>query len=448
MGKAVFVCQVCGYTSPGWMGRCPDCGNWNTLVEERYDKSSRKTSRTVNPPQSLATIEVEEKERTRTDIGEFDRVLGGGIVPGSIVLIGGDPGIGKSTMLLQISERISKKSPPVLYISGEESPLQIKMRARRLGISTRDIYILAETCLEGILEHLDSTAYSVVIVDSIQTIYTETISSAPGSVSQVRETASHLMNYAKQSNIPVFLVGHVTKDGAIAGPRVLEHIVDTVLYFEGLAGQPFRILRAVKNRFGSTQEIGVFEMGDRGLREVKNPSMLFLSERITNAAGSVVVASIEGTRPILTEIQALVTPSPFGIPKRSTVGIDYNRLSLLIGVLEKRVGLHIQGQDIFINVVGGIQLDEPAVDLGIIISLASSFKEVPIDSSTVVFGEVGLGGEVRGVSAGELRIKEASKLGFKRCIIPERNTSELSKNYDIEIQGVTTVREAFEILFK
>jgi len=447
VGKVTFICQICGYVSPGWMGRCPDCGNWNTLVEEKPEKS-KKTERTGSSPQLLKSIQLKGENRIRTGISEFDRVLGGGIVPGSIVLIGGDPGIGKSTMLLQVSEKISQRFSPVLYISGEESPVQVKMRAQRLKISPDNIYILAETCLEGILEHLDSATYSMIIVDSIQTIYTETISSAPGSVSQVRETASQLMHYAKQSGVPVFLVGHVTKDGSIAGPRVLEHMVDTVLYFEGLSEQPFRILRAVKNRFGSTQEIGVFEMTDTGLREVKNPSILFLSERVTHIAGSVVVASIEGTRPLLTEIQALVTPSPFGIPKRNTVGIDYNRLSLLIAVLEKRIGLHIQGQDIFINVVGGLQLNETAVDLGIATALASSFKEIPVDPSTVVFGEVGLSGEVRGVNGGEIRIKEASKMGFKRCIIPERNAREVSKKYNIDIQGVATVREAFEVLFK
>lgn len=447
IGKSLFVCQSCGYTSPGWMGRCPDCGEWNTLTEERMEDKKRDVETvSIAYPVPLDEIDLRESDRYRTDIGEFDRVLGGGIVPGSVVLIGGDPGIGKSTLLLQVAEKIASKVNHILYISGEESSSQIKLRAQRLGIDTRGIYILAETSLEGILYHANMIPYSMIIVDSIQTIYTGEITSAPGSVSQVREVAAHLMNHAKRHHVPLFIVGHVTKDGSLAGPRVLEHIVDTVLYFEGDKGQQFRILRSVKNRFGSTHEIGVFEMLEGGLKEIDNPSSLFLSERATNSAGSVVVASIEGSRPILTEIQALVSPSPFGVPKRGTTGIDYNRLSLLLGVLEKRVGLHIQGQDIFVNVVGGLELNEPAVDLAIIVALSSSFKDVPVDPYTVVFGEIGLTGEVRGVVSAELRVKEITKLGFKRCIIPEQNASQISSD-SIEIIGVSTVKKALEIFF-
>lgn len=397
-------------------------------------------------PLILEEIKYEESDRFLTGIEEFDRVLGGGIVPGSVVLIGGDPGIGKSTLLLQVAERIGRESKSVLYISGEESPSQIKMRAERLCTTAKGIYILSETSVEEILRHIQKTEYSALIVDSIQTTFTSGISSAPGSVSQVREVAAILMNYAKKSCVPVFIVGHVTKDGSIAGPRVLEHIVDTVLYFEGDRGHPYRILRSVKNRFGSTHEIGVFEMKEGGLEEVLNPSSLFLSERTVGSAGSVVVSSLEGSRPILTEIQALVSPSPFGIPKRGVIGVDYNRLLLLVAVLDKRVGMHIQGQDIFVNVVGGLELSEPASDLGIIAALSSSFKEIPVDPYTVVFGEVGLSGEVRGVTSAEIRVKEAAKLGFRRCIIPERNATQLAAD-SVDIIGVSTVKSALEIMF-
>ena len=397
-------------------------------------------------PIILEEIKYDESDRFLTGIEEFDRVLGGGIVPGSVVLIGGDPGIGKSTLLLQVAERIGRGSKSVLYISGEESPSQIKMRAERLCTTAKGIYILPETSLEEILHHVRKTEFSALIVDSIQTMFTSGISSAPGSVSQVREVAAILMNYAKKSCVPVFIVGHVTKDGSIAGPRVLEHIVDTVLYFEGDRGHPYRILRAVKNRFGSTHEIGVFEMKEGGLEEVLNPSSLFLSERTVGSAGSVVVSSLEGSRPILTEIQALVSPSPFGIPKRGVIGVDYNRLLLLVSVLDKRVGMHIQGQDIFVNVVGGLELSEPASDLGIIAALSSSFKEIPVDPYTVVFGEVGLSGEVRGVTSAEIRVKEAAKLGFRRCIIPDRNAVQFTAD-SVDIIGVSTVKSALEIMF-
>lgn len=445
--KSLFICQTCGYSSPKWLGRCPDCNGWNTIAEETVNASpvaGRRDSEIV--PLILGEIEYEKGVRLMTGLGEFDRVLGGGIVPGSVVLIGGDPGIGKSTLLLQVAERVAGVSGSVLYISGEESPSQIKLRSERLDVSSDGLYIVSETSVDDILVHLGKSAYNAIIVDSIQTMFTAGISSAPGSVSQVRETASILMNYAKKHNVPVFLVGHVTKDGTIAGPRVLEHIVDTVLYFEGDRGHPYRILRAVKNRFGSTHEIGVFEMREGGLGEVSNPSSLFLSERTAGSAGSVVISSIEGSRPILTEIQALVSASPFGIPKRGAIGVDYNRLLLLVGVLDKRVGIHIQGQDIFVNVVGGLELDEPAIDLGVIAALTSSFREIPVDPATVVFGEVGLGGEVRGVTSADVRVREAAKLGFKRCIIPERNASQMSLNM-VEVIGVSTVKSAIDAMF-
>lgn len=434
------------------MGRCPDCGEWNTMVEESVRSVSHKDrpSASQSVPLSIEEVQYEENSRFVTGIGEFDRVLGGGIVPGSVVLIGGDPGIGKSTLLLQVAERVAANSVGsgngVLYVSGEESPSQIKMRAERLGVKSKGLFLLAETSVEEILSHAQKTQYNALIVDSIQTVFTGQITSAPGSVSQVREVASILMNYAKKNSIPVFIVGHVTKDGSIAGPRVLEHIVDTVLYFEGDREHLCRILRAVKNRFGSTHEIGVFEMKEDGLNEISNPSSLFLSERTYGSTGSVVVSSMEGTRPILTEVQALVTPTPFGLPKRSVIGVDYNRLLLLVAVLDKRVGLHIQGQDIFVNVVGGLELSEPAVDLGVIATLSSSFKEVPVDPYTVVFGEVGLSGEVRGVTSAELRVKDAAKLGFKRCIMPERNAAQINID-SIEIIGVPTVRKAIDVLF-
>lgn len=434
------------------MGRCPDCGEWNTMVEESVRSVSHKDrpSASQSVPLSIEEVQYEENSRFVTGIGEFDRVLGGGIVPGSVVLIGGDPGIGKSTLLLQVAERVAANSVGsgngVLYVSGEESPSQIKMRAERLGVKSKGLFLLAETSVEEILSHAQKTQYNALIVDSIQTVFTGQITSAPGSVSQVREVASILMNYAKKNSIPVFIVGHVTKDGSIAGPRVLEHIVDTVLYFEGDREHLCRILRAVKNRFGSTHEIGVFEMKEDGLNEISNPSSLFLSERTYGSTGSVVVSSMEGTRPILTEVQALVTPTPFGLPKRSVIGVDYNRLLLLVAVLDKRVGLHIQGQDIFVNVVGGLELSEPAVDLGVIATLSSSFKEVPVDPYTVVFGEVGLSGEVRGVTSAELRVKDAAKLGFKRCVMPERNAAQINID-SIEIIGVPTVRKAIDVLF-
>jgi DNA repair protein RadA/Sms len=396
----------------------------------------------------MTEITAEAAERLKTTVGEFDRVLGGGIVPGSVVLIGGDPGIGKSTLLLQALDRLARTHPKVLYVSGEESPHQIKMRGERLGIQSDALYILAETALEEILKAAQALAPSALVIDSIQTIYTAEITSAPGSVSQLREVAAQLMVYAKQSNVPTFLIGHVTKEGSIAGPRTLEHIVDTVLYFEGDKGHPYRILRAVKNRFGSTNEIGVFEMKSEGLSEVANPSELFLSERPEHAAGSVVVSSLSGTRPILVELQALVSPTNFGMPRRMAIGLDPNRVSLLLAVLEKRVGLHLQAHDVYLNIVGGLEVDEPAVDLGVAAAVASSFRDKPVDPATFLMGEVGLGGEVRAIAQAEVRLREAAKMGFKRALLPYRNLSKLNRrDVGLEVIGVEHVRAALEILF-
>ena len=451
--KTVYVCQSCGSQSPRWMGKCPDCGQWNTLVEERVEKpkdiGSAKRGHGTEPL-SLDEIKTGDEDRFVTRIGELDRVLGGGIVTGSVVLIGGDPGIGKSTLVLQMLRQVSEFRGKALYVSGEESPAQIKMRAQRLGVKAENLYVLAETSLDEVLRAADELQPQVIVVDSVQTVYTSELPSAPGSVGQVREVSGRLMLYAKRTGIPTFLVGHVTKDGAIAGPRVLEHIVDTVLYFEGDRGHAFRILRAVKNRFGSTNEIGVFEMKESGLAEVANPSELFLAERPKDATGSVVVSSLEGTRPILAELQALVTPTKMTMPRRTSIGVDYNRVSLLIAVLEKRVGMHLMGMDVFVNVVGGLKIDEPAVDLGIIAAVASSFREKPIDPNTVVMGEVGLAGEVRAISQAEVRLKDAAKLGFTRCILPAVNVEKLEKSAGIakmQLMGVRTVDEAMDRLF-
>ncbi len=444
--KTFYQCQTCGYTSPKWLGKCPDCGTWNSLVEERKETSPSRSSLghfRKSEPQLLSSIKAGYEQRTSTGIKELDRVLGGGVVTGSVVLVGGDPGIGKSTLLLQALSGLSRYGQ-VLYVSGEESPEQIKIRAERLSINSNDIILLSETSLRGILDTALKLTPKVMVIDSIQTAYTEEILSAPGSVSQVRECAAKLMIFAKKSDIPVFLVGHVTKEGAIAGPRVLEHIVDTVLYFEGDRGHSYRILRTVKNRFGSTNEIGVFEMSDAGLREIENPSELFLLERPLNVSGSTVVAALEGTRPLMVEIQSLVSHTNFGMPRRTTIGVDFNRVNLLVAVLEKRAGLHLGGMDIFVNVVGGLRIIEPAVDLGIISTVASSLKDVPIDSKTFVFGEVGLSGEIRAIAQAEVRIKEASKIGFKKAVMPLGNAEKIKNNLGLEIVGVKDVEGTLE----
>ena len=451
--KTVFVCQSCGSQSPKWLGRCPDCGSWNSLVEEtrsfpRVGSSSwLDDSLDLESPRPLLEISTQAEQRFSTGIRELDRVLGGGVVPGSAILIGGDPGIGKSTLLLQTLHALSRGEAPCLYISGEESARQIKMRGERLGVGDSRVHILAETALENIQKTLKTLKPRFLAVDSIQTIFSGDLTSAPGSVSQVRETSGRLILWAKKSVTSLFLVGHVTKEGLLAGPRVLEHMVDTVLYFEGERGHSYRILRAVKNRFGSTNEIGVFEMKDAGLAEIQDPSSLFLAERPCDVSGSVVVPSLEGTRPILVELQALVSPSNYGVPRRTAMGVDANRVSLLLAVLEKKAGLHLSGQDIFVNVAGGVRLEEPAVDLGIAAALASSFLDRPIPADTIIFGEVGLTGEVRGVSQAEIRVKEAGKLGFTRCLLPRNNLEKLPGNPVLELIGVSSLQECLGVLF-
>ena len=446
--RTLYACQKCGYQSAKWLGKCPDCNSWNTLAEELEFKSGPLAGVTTAeaPPLPITEVGGQDEMRLPTGISEFDRVLGGGLVAGSLVLIGGDPGIGKSTLLLQAMNHLAKAAGNVLYVSAEESARQIKLRGARMGVNAAELYILAETSLEKVLTHTQRLHPKVLVVDSIQTVFTSALESAPGSVSQVRETAGRLMMMAKGSGIPVFLVGHVTKDGAIAGPRVLEHLVDTVLYFEGDNGHPFRILRAVKNRFGSTNEIGVFEMKEGGLTEVKNPSELFLSERPLGVSGSVVVASLEGSRPLLVELQALVTASSLGVPRRTTIGVDHNRLSLLIAVLEKKVGLTLAGQDIFMNVAGGVKLNEPAADLGMITAVASSHLDRTVEPHTLLLGEVGLAGEVRGITQPEVRVKEAAKLGFSRCILPAGNLKQV-KAKGVELIAVKSVEEALELVF-
>jgi DNA repair protein RadA/Sms len=453
MAKAkttAFFCKECGYESAKWFGQCPACKEWNTLVEEpvttgRTGKTV-KTAHAATVPVRLTDITTEKEDRTSTGFAELDRVLGGGIVEGSLVLVGGDPGIGKSTLLLQMCHNLSHIGKKVLYISGEESLKQIKMRAERIGSFTENLLLLCETNLDIIEENMRSIKPDVVIIDSIQTMYREDIASAPGSVSQVRESTSVLMQLAKGLGISVFIVGHVTKEGVVAGPRVLEHMVDTVLYFEGDRYASYRILHGVKNRFGSTNEIGVFEMQESGLVEVENPSEYMLSGRPENASGSAVVCLLEGTRPMLIEVQALVCDSNFGLPRRTAAGTDYNRVNLLMAVLEKRAGLHMSGSDAYINVAGGLKVSEPALDLGIVMALVSSFKNRCIDDETIIFGEVGLSGEVRAVSQPQLRINEAIKLGFKNCIIPEVCLKNIKKTDKINIVSVRNVGEVIKLI--
>lgn len=449
--KTFFQCQDCGYTSPKWLGRCPDCSAWNSFAEEKKEPTSRHASLVSHfgkaVPQPLSSVTPSATRRTSSGITELDRVLGGGIVSGSVILVGGDPGIGKSTLLLQAISGVAKNSGTGLYVSGEESPEQIKIRADRLSVFSENIILLPETSLEAIIQTASKLSPQMMVIDSIQTVYTEDLVSAPGSVSQVRECAAKLMLFAKKSDIPVFLVGHVTKEGAIAGPRVLEHIVDTVLYFEGDRGHSYRILRAVKNRFGSTNEIGIFEMSDAGLLEVDNPSELFLLERPSQVSGSAVVASIEGTRPLMVELQSLVSQTNFGMPRRTTIGVDFNKVSLLVAVLEKKIGLHLGGMDVFVNVVGGLKLIEPAVDLAIITAIVSSMKDIPVDPQLFVFGEVGLSGELRAVAQAETRLKEASKIGFKSAVIPAGNSEKIRDTFGLDIAGVRNVEECIKTIF-
>ena len=450
--KTKFCCQACGYETPKWMGKCPGCNEWNTMVEEiEITKPSRHQSFVTsasptgsNKPQVITSIQSVSEPRINTNYKEMDRVLGGGIVPGSLVLIGGDPGIGKSTLLLQISAQLANANYKVLYISGEESARQTKLRADRLRILSDSLFVLSETDLAFIEKAIDELNPTFVVIDSIQTVYHPEVQSAPGSVSQVRECTSHFMRIAKTKGVAIFLVGHVTKEGSIAGPRLLEHMVDAVLYFEGERHHTYRILRAVKNRFGSTNEMGIFEMKEEGLKEVLNPSEIFLEERAEGAAGSIVVASMEGTRPVLVEIQALIAPTSFGNPRRMATGIDHNRVSLIMAVLEKRVGLLLGAYDAYLKVAGGIKLDEPAIDLGVAVSIASSFRDQPSNPTDVVFGEVGLTGEIRRVSRVEQRVQEAAKLGFKRVILPDKNIGGWTVPKGIQVIGVSTVAEALQ----
>ena len=452
--KTVFFCKQCGYESSKWLGQCPGCHEWDSFVEEPVAKAVPGVSGTVSAtkkdavPTLLSNVTTDDENRISTKISEMDRVLGGGIVVGSLVLVGGDPGIGKSTLLLQMCRNLSDEGKKVLYVSGEESLRQIKMRAERLGTFSRDISILCETDLDIISNSITDMMPDVVIIDSIQTMYREDVGSAPGSVSQVREATSILMRIAKGLHITVFIVGHVTKEGVVAGPRVLEHMVDTVLYFEGDGGASFRFLRGVKNRFGSTNEIGVFEMRADGLREVLNPSESMLQGKPENEAGSVVACSIEGTRPILVEVQALVCRTNFNMPRRTSAGTDYNRVNLLLAVMEKRIGLHLGDCDAYINVAGGMRINEPALDMGIVLAVLSSYKNIAIDSKTICFGEVGLVGEVRAVNQAEQRVLEAAKLGFDRCIMPKVNCESLSIDSSqlkgMKLVGVKSIYELLE----
>jgi DNA repair protein radA len=451
---SMFFCSECGYDSAKWTGQCPVCKSWNTMIEEKVSKSSLPSkvlakSIIENRPKLLKDIELDTSDRYSTYIDEFDRVLGGGVVIGSLVLVGGDPGIGKSTILLQVCKNLSNSGRKLIYVSGEESLKQIKLRANRIGLINTDMKLFCETDLSIIQQVILEERPEVVVIDSIQTMFTKDIGSAPGSVSQVRESTNVLMQLAKTNNIAIFIVGHVTKDGQVAGPRVLEHMVDTVLYFEGERTVSYRILRAVKNRFGSTNEIGVFEMRESGLEEVKNPSEYMLSGRPSNASGASVACLMEGSRPMLLEVQALITETVFGLPRRTAVGTDFNRVNLLMAVIEKRCGLQMSRYDAYINIAGGIKMNEPALDLSIIMSIVSGLKNRPIDDKTVIFGEVGLAGEVRAVSMAEYRIREAVKLGFTTCILPKislEKLSDLSLAKKINLIGVQNIREAVGLI--
>ncbi|MFH1191424.1 MAG: DNA repair protein RadA [Candidatus Omnitrophota bacterium] len=450
--KKVFNCLSCGYQSPKWLGRCPDCNNWNTFSEEDYapvsSSGKERVSLYKDGPVLLKDVVARDEDRLKTNIFELDRVLGGGIVKGSVILIGGDPGVGKSTISLQVSNHLTRQGIGVLYVSGEESVAQTKLRAKRLGESGSDcLYIVNQTDLSLIIEYIKKLKPQVVVIDSIQVIFDSAISSSAGSVSQVRECAGALTQLAKTTGTSIFIIGHVTKEGTLAGPRVLEHIVDTVLYFEGDRFAIYRILRAVKNRFGSTNEIGVFEMASTGLVEVKNPSEIFLSERPSNVSGTIVTSILEGTRPLLVEVQSLVSRSSFGYARRRAQGFDFNRLSLLVAVLEKRMGLALEAEDIFINVTGGIKIEDPAADLAVCAVIASSFRDQEVMPRSVVLGEVGLSGEIRSISSVLTRINEAEKLGFKQCILPKNSVKNLKlKKSDLEIIAVSTLKEALEII--
>ena len=451
--KKVFFCKECGYKSPKWMGKCPGCGMWDTIVEEIVKTSNLfknpaiQQTQISTEPVSIDSVDIADEVRVFSNIGEFDRVLGGGLVSGSLILIGGDPGIGKSTLMLQSLFGYASMGYKVFYVSGEESVKQIKIRGKRLNSISSNLIVASEIDLDSIFNMVKSVQPDILVIDSIQTMYNGDIPSAPGSVSQVRESTMRLMILAKKTGIAVFLVGHVTKDGTIAGPRIMEHMVDTVLYFEGDRDHIFRILRAVKNRFGSTNEIGVFEMKEAGLSEVKNPSAVFLTERPEKEAGSVVTASMEGTRPILVELQALASSTNFGTPRRTILGLDQNRVALLAAVMEKKLGMHLMGHDIFMNVAGGVKINEPAVDLGIIAAIASSFLDTPLENNTIVMGEVGLTGEIRAISHAEIRVAEAKKMGFTKCILPKSSLKRMKDITGIELLGVETVSKGVGVMF-
>ncbi len=443
--KIVYVCKECGKESSKWLGRCPDCNTWNTFVEFATNITKTSSSRAavpLSPPQELSEVSIESADRTPLPLAEFNRVLGGGIVAGSLVLISGDPGIGKSTLLLQAAASLAGSDSRVVYVTGEETAHQIKLRADRLGLGGEGLYIMAGTDLDAALEQAEQSAPSLLVIDSIQTVYLPELDAAPGNITQVRECTMRLMQWAKTRGVPVFISGHVTKEGAIAGPRVLEHIVDVVLYLEGEPFSAYRLLRCVKNRFGSTNEVGVFEMKEKGMIEVENPSKAFLSQRGTEAVGSVVVPTLEGSRPLLVEIQALTTPNSFGQPRRTANGVDFNRLLVVAAVLSRRVGLKLGNQDIMVNVTGGLSVGEPAADLGIALAIASSYRDAEVPPDTVALGEVGLSGELRAVTQLERRLAEAARLGFKRCIIPKAGAASANHPKDIEIIAVGTLREA------
>ena len=448
--KSKYVCQNCGYENPKWLGKCPECLQWNTFVEEieekmtpRQESLAKQASRSTSRPVSINSIAPKREERFSTSIPELDRVLGGGVIPGSLVLVGGDPGIGKSTLLLQVSNNVAETGKKVRYISGEESENQIKMRAKRLKISSDNLYIYTENNLAAIELQIAEVEPDMVIVDSIQTMISPEINSAPGTISQIKEGTSKFMKISKSKSISTFIVGHVTKEGALAGPKLLEHMVDTVLYFEGERYNTYRLLRAVKNRFGSTNELGVFEMKSDGLVELENPSKVLIAEKPNDVSGSVIVSTVEGTRSMLLELQALVAPTNFGYPRRTTTGVDNNRVALILAVLEKVIGMQVQSQDVFVNIIGGLRINEPSMDLGIALAIASSFRNIPVDASVVVTGEIGLTGELRTVSFIEKRIMECEKLGFKKMVIPKGNyLEEFKKDYRIELVPVYNLRQA------
>jgi DNA repair protein RadA/Sms len=454
MAKAVskYVCQSCGYTSVRWLGKCPECSSWNSFVEELVHTDKRKLSSKardivdlkITNLSKISEIDVKEDNRTTTKIEELDRVLGGGIVAGSVILVGGDPGIGKSTLMMQLADKVKGKI--ILYVSGEESPKQIKLRYERLGFAHDDFYILSETSLEIIAAIIDKLKPDIVIIDSIQTIYRSELESSPGSVSQLRESTAAIIQIAKAKNISFFLIGHITKEGVIAGPKVLEHMVDTVLQFEGERTHAYRVLRAIKNRFGSTNEIGIFEMTGTGLIEVKNPSEVFLSQRNRGISGSTVSASMEGTRPILIEVQALVSSSGYSVPQRTATGFDYKRLAILIAVLEKKIGIHLSKFDVFLNIAGGIKIDEPSIDLAAAMSICSSFRDSSIDPDMMILGEIGLSGEIRTISFADRRIQEAAKLGFKKIVLPKSNLKNFKQNGVLEYIPVENIQDAVGLL--